>query len=66
VSCISNLKSKEYNCNFGNTGPDFVGWDSADGLGNHYEMDGWDFETSLKAVCLHLSRLGLGHIPSPM
>jgi len=44
MSYISNLKSKEYNCNFGIAGPDFVGWDGVVGLGNHYGMDGLGFE----------------------
>jgi len=55
VSCVSNLKSKGYNCNFGKAGPDFVGWDSAVGLGNHYGMDGSSFEPQWKLfVYTHL------------
>lgn len=48
MSCISNLKSKGYSCNFSNAAPDFVGWDSAVGLGNHYGMDGSGFEPQWK------------------
>lgn len=48
MSCISSLKSKGYNCNFVNTGSDFVGWDSAVSLGNHYGMDGSGFEPQWK------------------